>query len=262
MSWFKEACAYRKFESDVKFKSRYIRNSSVENFLSALYSSSLSRKISLPKDTVLWRSQLGKVESDNVPWEERVFHDNSPMPFPNDRMKPPKNRALEGRANPKGIAYLYLAMDQNTAMAEVRPFIGSEISLGCFLTMKDLSLVDCTRQPETTRSSIDTKKEPLDELIWAEIGRAFSEPITVSDYTPDYLPTQIIAELFKNKDFDGVKYKSSLSEGCNIVLFDPNAAEMTHCFLYKAKDPKFIFEEVEGACYATQHAKSLNQKST
>jgi hypothetical protein len=262
MKNFKRACDYLKFESAVKFNSRYIRNPFVEDFLSALLSSSVSRKICLPKDTVLWRSQLGKVESSEVAWEERVSHDSSPKPFPQDRMKPPMNMASEGRANPKGIAYMYLAMDQDTEMAEVRPWIGSEISLGRFLTMKELSLVDCTIQPQTNTPSNDIKKEPLDEFIWAEIERAYSEPITVSDYTPEYVPTQIIAELFKNNDFDGVKYKSSLGEGYNIVLFDPNAAEMTHCFLYKVRELKFTFEKVEGAWYATPYGQSLNQKNT
>ncbi len=60
-------------------------------------------------------------------------------------MKPLRDRTREGRANPKGIPYLYLATHEDVAMAEVRPWIGSNISLGRFLTTRDLCLVDCSR---------------------------------------------------------------------------------------------------------------------
>lgn len=40
-------------------------------------------------------------------------------------MKPLSNSASEGRANPKGIPYLYVATDKETAMSEVRPSLGA-----------------------------------------------------------------------------------------------------------------------------------------
>ena len=45
-------------------------------------------------------------------------------------MKPLERIALEGRTNPKGIPYLYLSSKKETAMSEVRPWIGGYISLG------------------------------------------------------------------------------------------------------------------------------------
>ncbi|MFZ0569740.1 MAG: RES domain-containing protein [Rhodomicrobium sp.] len=44
-------------------------------------------------------------------------------------MKPIPNWLSEGRANPRGIPYLYLASTRDTALAEVRPWIGSHITV-------------------------------------------------------------------------------------------------------------------------------------
>ena len=47
-------------------------------------------------------------------------------------MKPLGGRATDGRANPRGIPCLYLATTKETAMSEVRPWIGSYVSAGQF----------------------------------------------------------------------------------------------------------------------------------
>ena len=56
-----------------------------------------------------------------------------------------------------------------------------------------------------------------------------------------FIPTQI-AELFKSNGFDGVFYKSALSEGLNLALFDLNAAAMVNCFVSSVREIKFSFE--------------------
>ena len=61
----------------------------------------------------------------------------------------------------------------------------------------------------------------------------------------------MIAEFFKSKKFDGIKYKSAFGNGCNIALFDINAAEITHCYLFTAENISYSFKAVEGAYYAT-----------
>ena len=77
-----------------------------------------------------------------------------PSPHSKDRMRPISHSATEGRANQagrqalddaKGIPYLYLSTDKETAMAEVRPSVGNYISVGQFgKTLKPLSLIDCS----------------------------------------------------------------------------------------------------------------------
>ena len=72
------------------------------------------------------------------------------------------------------------------------------------------------------------------KAVWADIDRAFAEPMTRSDNSTDYVPTQIIAELFKREGLDGVGYKSSFGgDGFNLALFDLDAAELINCGLYR-----------------------------
>lgn len=68
-------------------------------------------------------------------------------------------------------------------------------------------------------------------------------PVSADNPTTEYIPTQILAELFRKNGFDGVVYKSLLGEGFNVALFDIDAAKLVNCFLYNAKSVAFKFEE-------------------
>lgn len=240
---FKSWNSYWTFSHKVRHGSRYIHSADVKDFLSNVLITSKERVSVIEAGSVFWRSQLG---NDRRP----VFQDGEeiaeePAPFSPERMKPVQYAASEGRANPKGIPYLYLATDKETAMSEVRPWLGSNISVGQFNTVKELRLIDCS--VNHAKGGFFYFEEPgekeKDFAVWAHIDRAFSEPVTLSDKSSDYVPTQIIAELFKSEGFDGVVYKSALSDGFNLVLFDINAANIVNCFLYEAKEIRFSFSE-------------------
>ena len=87
-------------------------------------------------------------------------------------------------------------------------------------------------------------KEPGPEekkiAVWRDIDKAFSRPVTQNESTADYVPTQIIAEFFKNNGFDGIAYRSSLDKGHNVVLFDLNVADLINCTLYETT--KILFQ--------------------
>jgi hypothetical protein len=40
----------------------------------------------------------------------------------------------------------------------------------------------------------------------------------------DYIPSQYLCEFIKTRGFDGVVYRSSVSDGINLALFDPEKA--------------------------------------
>ncbi|WP_424666568.1 hypothetical protein [Candidatus Binatus sp.] len=67
--------------------------------------------------------------------------------------------------------------------------------------------------------------------------------MTLTDDSADYAPTQIMAELFKTKGFDGVGYRRSLGPGHNVALFDITAAKQRSCFLLEAKKVTYKFLE-------------------
>jgi len=240
---FRSWQSYREFSREVKHGNRYIHGANVTEFLSQVLMTSKERIRTVQTGSFFWRAQLGN------DWKPVYVNGNKnteePVPFPPGRMKPVKFSAPEERANPKGIPYLYLATDKETAMSEVRPWIGSYISVGQFKTLKKLHLIDCSIHHD--RGVVFFIDEPSEkekeQAVWADIDKAFSEPVTMSDKSSDYVPTQIIAELFKNEGFDGVLYKSALSTGFNLVLFDMNSVNIINCFLYEAKQISFSFEE-------------------
>ena len=164
-------------------------------------------------------------------------------------MRPLADSALEGRANPKGIPCLYVATDKETAMSEVRPWLGGIISIGQFKVVRDLKVLDFSVEHGSNHNSGLYFREPTNEeilnAVWRDIDNAFSEPTQASDSKSDYAPTQIISEYIKSQGYDGIAYKSSLAEGHNLALFDLESAEVVKRSIYKASTIKFEFEHVQ-----------------
>lgn len=251
MPEFESWQSYRSFAWSVKRRTRYVFDDQVTEFLRAVAATSGVRKRSVPSGKVLWRAQHGN-GFEIVRQEEHEFE--VPAPFAPERMRPLPHSAREGRVNPKGIPCLYLATDKETAMAEVRPWVGSYISVGQFKTLRDLKLIDCSVEHDSGFSLFFEEPPPdqREKAVWGDIDQAFSEPITEGDSTADYAPTQILAESFRGQGFDGIAYKSVLGGGFNVALFDLQAAEILNCFLYEAKAVSFEFSESANPYFVTK----------
>lgn len=244
MKTFKLWTDYRTFSFNVRRNNRYIYNQATEAFLEAVIDTSKKREASILKGAVLYRAQCG--------CERRPVYDDAgseigdeEWPYTEDRMVPVKGKSFEGRANPRGITYLYLFNDKNTACAEVRPWKGVCISVAQFLVKRDLKVIDCSKIPGGTPVFLEEPDpETMERRVWADINMAFSQPVSPHDPETEYIPTQIVAEGFRETGFDGVAYKSSYEAGLNIVLFDLEAVEMLNCSLSKVKDMKFDFDHM------------------
>jgi RES domain-containing protein len=175
----------------------------------------------------VWRAQVGYTlrRFDEVDVE---------VPFSRERMKPPpdwllEGRAPEGRINPQGISFLYVATHMETAIGEVRPFLGALVSVAELRTSRCIRLINCTTDEEKIRDIVYFKEPEGDErtlAVWREMDRAFSQPVAASANRADYAATQYLAELFRHNGFDGLAYRSSFGSGHNIALFDLNAADV------------------------------------
>ena len=136
-------------------------------------------------------------------------------------MKPLPEKVSDGRVNPRGIACLYLASKEETAILEVRPLIGSYVSVAQFRVNRELQLVDCSEAAFTLLDFFEPNlsAEDMEKVIWSDMNRAFSAPVERGDESLDYIPTQILAETFKSLGYDGVGYKSGYDEdGFNVAL--------------------------------------------
>ena len=257
MNEFKSWQSYWVFQRIVKAKNRYFRDKDTEQFLKTVLSTSENRKLDLPKERYLWRAQLGHHWQPVHQDDEYVA--DIPAPFPPNRMKPLLHEADEGRVNPKGIPYLYLATTKETAMAEVRPWLGSKISVGQFKTEKDMVLINCSVNHNSPIFYLEEPDaEEKEQAVWADIDKAFSKPITLNDRIADYVPTHIIAEFLKNEGFDGIFYKSMLGEGNNVALFDIDTATLVNCNLFEVKSLSFDFQQAANPYFLRKKSSEMD----
>ncbi len=192
MPAFKSADAYLRFAKKVKGFQRYIRDREDRDFLEALLLQARAEKrtMILKQGIVLWRAQLGHGWETLHEVDEQIGEVE--CGFAPERMKPLRGRAREGRANPKGIPYLYLSNDRDTALAEVRPWLGSLVSLAQFKTLRELAIVDCStdqrpkRRLSTAEPFVIVRPEEWGMAVWYDIGHGFSTPVTVDDDVASY----------------------------------------------------------------------------
>jgi len=234
--------SYWTFAREVSHERRYLLSTESRAFLDALLRTSEKRQSKLPAGHRLCRAQVAHAEYDDP--------HIGPLPRPAlpERMVPLPYSASDGRANPRGIPCLYMADNRHTAIAEVRPWIGSLVSVAIMRTLRDQRLVDVRDDSGRTRIYLEEEPSPADReaSVWCHVARAFREPVLREDNRADYAPTQIIAEAFKSHGYDGIAYGSAFGEGgTNIVLFDTGAAELEACELHEIKNVTLTHDEAE-----------------
>jgi hypothetical protein len=244
---FKTWKDFREFQNLVKYERRYIHSKPVVEFLGALEITLPERVRALSKGGILHRSQIG--------YEEVVVEGEMQLTgFRRERMKPNREFCGDGRANPRGIPYLYLSSDENTSMAELRPQRGQMLSTAQFEVSRNLRIIDCFSVIREIGDieflfSPPSSQDEIRNAIWSQINQAFSRPIARGDSIAEYIPTQILVEFFLHHGFDGVCFKSGLGKGLNFVLFDLSAAELINCGVYDVKSVDYEFAECANRYY-------------
>jgi len=238
---FQSSRSYWNFAKAARRSSRYIQTPETKGFLDTVLVTCQQRVQEIPAGNLFWRAQLGhkwRPIADDV-------DDEIPCAFSPARMLPLPDSASDGRANPRGIPCLYVATNKETAMSEVRPWMGSYVSVSQLRTSRDLKIVDCARLHEGYSFFLsEPNDQERNEAVWRDIDQAFAEPVTRSDDHTDYVPTQILAELFKHAGFDGVVYRSKFGEnGFNIAIFDTCAATVVNGGLFQVKTMNIDFEQ-------------------
>ncbi len=229
--------SFRKTEEYKKFV-RYLQsadgnyhflNPSQKRFLSRLKKSAESRRVELKKDFVLDRAKKGcHIESDGSPDDRPLL-----LPLTEVEMQP---TGFPGRANASGRYVFYCATDAKTAISEIREWIGAEVTLGLFSPKRDLSIVVCESMDRETEKKHIYKildlgmkayhkqaitDDEIQDYTWGEISKAFSMPIQRDDSPSDYVPTQIMADLFRSTGFDGIAYYSVVGKGFTLAISTP-----------------------------------------
>ncbi|WP_243439772.1 RES family NAD+ phosphorylase [Fundidesulfovibrio soli] len=149
---------------------------------------------------------------------------------------PPKQLATHGRANPAGIPYLYLASKPETATAEIRPHTGERACVARF-SIPEIRAVDLRNPREFVSPFILAETEDVKQLLadlpfLERLGEELTRPVLPHGAAINYIPSQYLCEFIKKCGFNGVVYRSSVSDGINLALFDPGVATPHDVQLY------------------------------
>lgn len=151
------------------------------------------------------------------------------VPFALDAMgAPPSRLAGHGRANPAGIRYLYLGSEPNTAVAEVRPHTG-ELACVAKFRVPAMRFVDLRDPRSRVSPFILEDAEQIARVrdglpLLERLGQELTKPVQPTSAAFEYIPSQYLCEFVKKRGFHGVIFRSSVSAGINLALFDPDAA--------------------------------------
>jgi hypothetical protein len=140
----------------------------------------------------------------------------------------PRSKARSGRMSPEGVVALYCAMDEKTAIAELRPAIGGMAAVIKLAFTRDLRFLDFERLERSLddgwgallNPNYDRARSTRDFL--RKLHHLISQPV-VPGHEADYLITQTMAEYLAHvhqPQFDGIMFKSvQRAGGVNVVLF-------------------------------------------
>lgn len=263
--------SYLKFARRVRQTRRYVWQIEVQAFLDTVRATLKDRDVKISEGSILYRAQEG-INYDSVVDDDDNVIGEEAHGFGAVRMKPLMSRAKEGRVNPAGIPVLYLASTKQTVISEVRPWVGSEISVAQFKILRDLNAVNLSRGhgqmsiDHLTLAQLTGEETPnaetKEKAVWIDIDNAFSRPITRRNDAAAYVPTQILAEFFGDAGYDAIIYRSQFGEkGYNVVLFNVQDAEAINCAPYQVTGIEVSFTEIGNKWFSTKDLESRKKKS-
>lgn len=176
-------------------------------------------KSKIEKDSEFYRARIGYSDSKRSilggGFEGEIIF----QPYANSEIgAPPPHLAGFGRINRSGVSYLYCASDKYTAISEIRPHPGDIVSIGKFISNKDLFIFDLTEAQflqfyqSDERLSMFRKINTFTELM---------QKVVPPSERQAYNITQLIADCVRKLKFDGILFPSSVGDGENLVVFSP-----------------------------------------
>ncbi len=150
---------------------------------------------------------------------------------------PPATLRRAGRMNAAGIAVFYGATEKETAVAELRPAVGSLISMAAFRVHRPIHVLDLTRFTRAGRQlDIFAKNQMVRATQWAfmqSFASEISQPILPGDEHLEYVPAQVVAEYLTNQPLrwrgsevtpDAIIFRSAQRDGGKNIAVMGDAA--------------------------------------
>ena len=196
------------------------------------------------------RGLLSFLLADELPavwYRARIMAGDAPYVI-GEMGAPPNRLVSHGRANPPGIPYLYIGSRPDTAVAEVRPHTGETACVADFTIAGGLAAVDLRDPRQLVSPFVLADAAAIGQLradlpFLERLGEELTRPVLPRGAAIDYVPSQYLCEFIKKSGYDGVVYRSSVSEGINLALFDPNRAIPGQVEIYGVKSVAVVVEK-------------------
>lgn len=236
-------------EEEKKYKSIITRfasklddfRSHVERYPSLALAHPMGRKI----HKEINNSKVESIQVNHTSWSRARIVSQSKVFEQSDMTAPDVGLSSGGRFHHQGQSVFYLAETDELAMIETldKPDVSSLIWIQKYTQEYDLTgILDLRQQWESLGQA---QNEVIQALL---ASRYIFEKVNdkSSKWKPQYFLTTFIADCARQAGFNGIIYSSSLSNGSNLVLFNPNenevhAVDNPKVFIYEPK--KFLVED-------------------
>ncbi|MCM3358066.1 RES family NAD+ phosphorylase [Psychrobacillus sp. MER TA 171] len=189
----------------------------------------INLKVSISEDSSIYRSRIGH-------FTEII-----------DLQAPPFEKVLKGgRANPVGISVLYCAETPETAISEVRPWKGAEVTVATIYPTKDLVLVDLSsvEKLESPFITSNLREVLTSRKLLLNLQEMLSKPVNPNTSEIEYIPSQFLTEFIKSLGYDGIVFKSSLGLNNNLVIFDEGNTVIKGLSYYNLTDIRINYTQI------------------
>ena len=248
---------WHRFEESIRSESRFF-NKTADKMLGKIFSG--VENASTAQGTPVLRPLLPNETSGQL-YRARIVSGEeweSALSQPDLQLGPPPSRkARSGRMNASGLSVFYGSFSLDTALAEVRPPVGSRVVIAKFDVIKELFVLDlkslekCVVRDSYFSDSFEEKAMQAEVLRL--LSKLCSKPVLPGDEEFEYLTTQALADyLANNPEIDGIVFPSVQVQGDeeNVALFHKSSRvnALTHNFTmeydFRLEDKVFhAFEE-------------------
>ncbi len=161
--------------------------------------------------------------------------------------KPPIEKTTSGRANPKGIPYLYVSASQKTTEYESRSSYLDYITVATFKLIDKLSVVSLREVQNISVFNLgeDVESYVIHQKYLSRLEMELSKPIRRFDKELDYLPTQYLCEYVKSLGYDAIEYGSALDKGgINLAIFNDDKIECKSVEIFEISSMELRLDKI------------------
>ena len=236
---WRHGARWRRFREAILHRQRFF-NDPAKSFLAEIFDG-IQNQSDIDNKPAFYRLAAGE---EPLFYRARIVPDEDAFKSiakdPAGRMgPPPANLRRAGRMNAAGIAVFYGATEKETAVAELRPAVGSLISMAAFRVHRPIHVLDLTRFTRAGRQlDIFAKNQMVRATQWAfmqSFASEISEPILPGDEHLEYVPPQVVAEYLTNTSVrwrgsdvtpDAIIFRSAQRDGGKNIAVMGDAAKI------------------------------------